>query len=133
MSAEEKQLRLLAEFQLDAEGKPIGIQFRKGGKVHFGVRLFVENAPESARFAEYRLDETFDQPKRKVPRTVPQFEEEIHTYGDFEVGLAFPNPKEPEQRPHREWLSKALVAFYEKHPELNSSDVKSALQSIKDN
>ncbi len=118
---------ILAEFQLDAEGCPIVLS---RDRKHFALRIFVKGAPTGTRSITYQLHETFLRPQRVVPRTVPRFEEELTSYGDFEITALVSGGDGKEPAVCRQWLSAALRSNYGQQPD---EEIDRAIKAIKDN
>ena len=74
-----------ASFILDKQGRPIAIQ--SGGTKHYRIKLHVEDVPEDAHAVTYELHESYYDPIREVRRDVPNFEEEITSYGDYDLKI----------------------------------------------
>jgi len=79
----EKKATLKAEFLLDEAGKPRATA--EGGRTHYEIRLFVDDAPETAFAVNYELYEDYFLPLRESVRKRQSFDEEITSYGDYEV------------------------------------------------
>ncbi len=75
--------KIRAEFGLDPNHNPIAIA--AGDKIHYTIRLFMENVPEDAQEVIYQLDETYYNPTREIRRDQEGFRENITSYGDYVV------------------------------------------------
>ncbi len=75
--------KLLAEFKLDAEGRP---QTYSGSRhKHYKIRLSLKNAPPETLSVAYQLHESYKDRVREIPIGVPDFREDISSYGDYLV------------------------------------------------
>jgi hypothetical protein len=75
--------KILAEFITDSKGQP---QYLNGkARKHYRIRLFLKDAPADVSRVTYKLDESYRQPVREVPVGVPDFGEEITSFGDHTV------------------------------------------------
>lgn len=100
----EKKPRLMAQFVLDESGEPRATT--ESGRTHYGIRLFVDDAPETAFAVNYELHEDYFIPVRESVQ--PQnFDEEITSYGDYEV-CAEVRTRKGQRVPLRRRLSEAL-------------------------
>ena len=75
--------KILAEFITDSEGRP---QYLSGSsRKHYRIRLLLKNVPHDVSRVTYKLDDSYRQPLREVPVGVPDFQEEITSFGDSTV------------------------------------------------
>lgn len=76
--------RLVAEFVLDAEGKP---RFSETGDArHYQIMLKLLGAPTEVQSVTYKLHESYWDPLREVFRDKrPDFSEPITSFGDYRV------------------------------------------------
>ena len=79
----EDKPKLRAAFIVDASSKPK--RFEVGDLNHYGIELFVENAPDGTDAVTYTLDDSYYEPIREVRRAGRQFSEPITSFGDFKV------------------------------------------------
>lgn len=70
----------MASFVLDEEGKPKG---ESAG--HYRIKLSVAGAPADTYAVTYELDSTYYDPIRESRDSQAAFDEEITSYGDFDV------------------------------------------------
>lgn len=119
--------KIKAAFTLK-KGEPV-VAYEEGDTRHYSVKLSVEGAPDDTRSVTYRLHETFYDPIREVRRErqgkANDFEEEIETYGDFEI-LTTVRSSEGETRVRR-GLTAALL---ETHGEDANEAIKKAIREI---
>ena len=75
--------KIVAEFITDSRGRP---QFFEGSaRKHYRIRLLLRDVPSDVSRVTYKLDESYRQPLCEVPIGVPEFQEEITSFGDFTV------------------------------------------------
>src|SRR5689334_1693521 len=75
--------KILAQFITDAKGRP---QYLTGpSHKHYRIRLFLKDTPEDVNRVTYKLHESYRQPVREVPVGVPDFAEEITSFGDHTI------------------------------------------------
>jgi hypothetical protein len=103
LRAGDKAPQLLARFSTDRRGRLL----RKDE--HYEIRLFIKDPPPTTRSVVYTLDKSYSKPTRKVNKGVPDFEEYITSYGDYEVGVKI-NAGRPIQ--FKTYLSSALEHYY---------------------
>jgi hypothetical protein len=96
--------RLLAEFTVDRKNRPLC------DEGHYDIRLYVKDTPSGTRSVTYRLDQSFLQRNLTVEEGVPDFEEFITSYGDFEVEVVI-GTRSSKKKISR-WLSSALEEHY---------------------
>ncbi len=103
--------KLIAEFLSD-DGRPCYTQGEKYR--HYKIRLTLQDPPPEALTIIYQLDSTYENPIRMVTKGVPDFQEYITAYGDYDVRIAFRTLDEPNQvlTLASERLSGALRARY---------------------
>src|SRR5262245_52717067 len=75
--------KIVAEFITDSRGKPQ--YFEGSSRKHYRIRLSLRGAPSDVSRVTYKLDESYRQPLREVPIGVPNFQEEITSFGDYTV------------------------------------------------
>lgn len=105
------QTQLLAEFVLSS-GAP---QFAETlGRRHYTILLRLVDAPADAVTVIYQLDESFTNAIRMIPVGVPEFQEYITAFADFDIRVAVRQKaeiNEVEQLISRK-LSQALLDRY---------------------
>jgi hypothetical protein len=74
---------LTAKFDLDERGEPRAI--KRGILDHYTILLGVDHCPTDTYAVTYNLHDSYYDPVRQVSRSTPGFEEQISSYGDFEV------------------------------------------------
>ena len=112
---------LLARFSTDSRGK---LRLKDE---HYEIRLFIKDPPPSTSSVVYTLHESYAKRRRKVNKGVPDFEEYITSYGDFEVGVKI-NGGHPMQ--FKTYLSSALEHHYGNKA---SSAVRKAIDHLVEN
>lgn len=117
-------MKLLAEFTIDSNGKPVSVS--AAGHEHFAIALKVVDAPKGTRRVRYRLHPTYSESVRTVPARVPEFEEPITSYGDFEVIAEYEQDGELKQI-----KQKLSTALEDAHRESESSSIRAAIETIK--
>src|SRR5262245_26298912 len=76
--------QLKASFVLDQNGKP-RIYTDTGGKQHYAINLFMADIPTDTIGVTYQLDKTYRDPLRDVSDPSRGFQEEITSYGDYDI------------------------------------------------
>jgi hypothetical protein len=75
--------KIVAEFITDSRGKP---QYFEGtARKHYRIRLSLRDVPSDVSRVTYKLPESYRQPVREVPIGVPNFQEDITSFGDYTV------------------------------------------------
>lgn len=80
-------MKLVAEFNADEQGKPLSIS--DGSVEHFSIALKLTEVPKNVQRVTYLLHPTYHRPTRTVPARIPDFEEPITAYGDYEVTVEY--------------------------------------------
>jgi pYEATS domain-containing protein involved in immunity len=99
---------LIAQFELDADGKPQAID--RGGTKHYRIVLKVAGAPEDAYAVNYKLHESYYDPERESRDSDAGFAERITSFGDYPVQVQLRTRKNVV--PISEQLSSALQRGY---------------------
>jgi hypothetical protein len=81
--------RIVARFELDG-GTPRS--YHSYDVDHFWIELSIQNAPNHVTSVEYELDDSYNDPTRRVFHS-PNFAETITSYGDFVVTATLSNGK----------------------------------------
>jgi hypothetical protein len=115
--------KIRAEFQVDSNNRPIAIS--AGNKTHYKIRLFMEGVPEDAYAVTYQLDESYYDPTREVHRQVPDFQEFITSYGDYDIKAQIKRKKDVDFS--AEMLSRALRQTYGTNP---SEAIQTAIEKL---
>jgi hypothetical protein len=120
--------QLRAEFVTDANGTPETVHGE--GVDHFRIKLFVDDAPDGTHAVTYELDPTYFDPVREVRAGVQRFEQEITSYGDYELSARV------RHRGRTEYLgtslTKALEGTYGSGAEIQSPAVRDAIDRLKE-
>jgi hypothetical protein len=102
--------------------------FAEGVKYkHYSIMLSITDPPVDMLSVIYQLDNTYANPIRIVTKGVPNFQESITSYGDFDVRVSYRPMRDPNriQTLLTRRLSDALAASYEPViPEAVSSAIK---------
>jgi hypothetical protein len=122
---------LVARFKMGPDG---ALRTASPGKhKHFKIRLTVEGLPEGVQTVSYLLHPSFrDDRVLTIPYGVPDFREDIMSYGDFFVTVT----AEGERPQSREWFAEAFVsklsdALKAGHPSAGrSEEVDAAIKQI---
>jgi hypothetical protein len=80
-------MKFVAEFNADEQGKPLSIS--DGSVEHFSIALKLTEIPKGVQRVTYLLHPTYHRPVRTVPARIPDFEEPITAYGDYEVTVKY--------------------------------------------
>ncbi len=100
--------KILAEFITDTKGRP---QYLNGSShKHYRIRLLLKDAPGDVSRVTYKLHESYRQPVREVPVGVPDFAEEITSFGDHTITAMLRRREGTELLTNR--LSDALAETY---------------------
>lgn len=117
--------KICAKFLLDINNKP---KYYVYAYKHFGIMLFIRNAPKDVHAVTYELHETYVDPVREVSRDVPNFELEITSYGDYEINAKI------RQRDYATFISRCLSdALCETYENSSNPDIQNAINYIKEN
>lgn len=74
---------LKATFDLDQDGKPVRLE--GGEKMHYQIRLGIENAPDDTYAVTYVLDDSYYEPIREARKSENKYAESLTSYGDYTV------------------------------------------------
>jgi transcription initiation factor IIF auxiliary subunit len=118
-------MKLIAELNMDKAGQPLSIT--EGHTEHFSIALKIKDAPETVRRVRYVLHPTYKEPVRSVPARVPQFEEPITSYGDYEIKVEYDD--DGETKTMTQLLSKALD---ETHGKDAPAPIRKAIEKIRE-
>lgn len=116
------QLRAMFEM---TDGIP---KFTQGEKYkHYSIMLSIVDPPDNILTAIYQLDNTYENPVRMVTKGVPNFQEYITSYGDFDIRVSYRPMEDPNklQTLLSQKLSNALISSYDAPvPEAISSAIR---------
>ena len=122
---------LLANFEL-RDNAPLTIKGE--ARTHYRIRLSLMEPPSDILIVIYTLDSSYTNPIRMVTSGIPDYQEFITSYGDFEVRVAFRARSRPNeiQSLLSKKLSLALKDFYSIQGN-NSPQIEEAIRNIEQN
>jgi len=115
--------KLLARFFLDDKKVP-EYSGKTEGKKNYSIRIFIKNAPSDTHAVTYQLDPSYFDPVREI-RSRPTFEEEITSYGDYDLQARIRRKKRADVLAVR--LSEALR---EGHASAMTPEIEAAIRDI---
>ena len=125
-----KPIEIKAQFVLDQHGKPV---FDKGqDHKHYKIHLSIKGMPEHAESVSYTLHSTYYNPVREIFKKErgEQFQEEITSYGDFDIKAVVSGFNKETQSS----LSNALeTSIKDYETTVDHAAIDEALKEIKDN
>jgi hypothetical protein len=115
--------QLLAEFELGKNGQPKTSWGKKFE--HFHLRLFVRHPPPQTYSVTYQLHESYGKDRvREIPIGIPEFQEEITSYGDYDITVTF-NGKSPQAI-----VTKLSEALRENYTGDATNEIQKAIKQI---
>jgi hypothetical protein len=120
---------LRAEFQM-IDKIPVRVQGDK--HTHYSIKLSIPDAPQDAITIIYVLDSSYKNPVRLITKGVPDFQEYITAYGDYEIRVLYRPASDPNGLAQllATPLSNALIQTY---GETADPEIRAAIKAISDN